>query len=108
MGTTMGTIRFAVHGDPDRYRTAIGNARSRSKIAKGLAIPVTMVITLSGSSVVAETGLRSTSNSVHWEPMFIVYCRRSMCEDYRLASEIYRVAAEVNNVTMQREFSGRA
>ncbi|GKC87703.1 histone-lysine N-methyltransferase, H3 lysine-9 specific SUVH4-like protein [Tanacetum coccineum] len=38
MGTTMGTIRFAVHGDPDRYRTA----RSRSKIAKGLAIPVTM------------------------------------------------------------------
>ncbi|GJR87768.1 betaine aldehyde dehydrogenase [Tanacetum coccineum] len=39
MGTTMGTIRFAVHGDPDRYRTAIGNARSRSKIAKGLAIP---------------------------------------------------------------------
>ncbi|GJS63995.1 subtilisin-like protease SBT1.6 [Tanacetum coccineum] len=42
MGTTMGTIRFAVHGDPDRYRTAIGNARSRSKIAKGLAIPVTM------------------------------------------------------------------
>ncbi|GKF38954.1 hypothetical protein Tco_0119015, partial [Tanacetum coccineum] len=35
--------------------------------------------------------------------MFIVYCRRSMGEDYRLASEIYRVAAEVNNVTMQRE-----
>ncbi|GKD93715.1 hypothetical protein Tco_1373552 [Tanacetum coccineum] len=42
MGTTMGTIRFAIHGDPDRYRTAIGNARTRSKIAKGLAIPVTM------------------------------------------------------------------
>ncbi|GJT47593.1 hypothetical protein Tco_0973750 [Tanacetum coccineum] len=45
MGTTMGTIRFAIHGDPDRYRTAIGNARTRSKIAKGLAIPVTMVST---------------------------------------------------------------
>ncbi|GKE36868.1 hypothetical protein Tco_1460273 [Tanacetum coccineum] len=42
MGATMGTIRFAIHGDPDRYRTAIGNARTRSKIAKGLAIPVTM------------------------------------------------------------------
>ncbi|GJR58221.1 hypothetical protein Tco_1500383 [Tanacetum coccineum] len=42
MGTTMGTIRFAIHGYPDRYRTAIGNARTRSKIAKGLAIPVTM------------------------------------------------------------------
>nr|GFA60196.1 ribonuclease H2 subunit A [Tanacetum cinerariifolium] len=36
----MGTIRFTIHGDPDRYRTAIGNARTRSKIAKGLAIPV--------------------------------------------------------------------
>ncbi|GJX00121.1 phosphatidylinositol:ceramide inositolphosphotransferase 1-like protein isoform X1 [Tanacetum coccineum] len=36
MGTTMGTIRFAIHGDPDRYRTAIGIARTRSKIAKGL------------------------------------------------------------------------
>ncbi|GJV59321.1 zinc finger, CCHC-type containing protein [Tanacetum coccineum] len=46
MGTTMGTIRFAIHGDPDRYRTAIGNARTRSKIAKGLAIPVTMVVTM--------------------------------------------------------------
>ncbi|GKB35015.1 hypothetical protein Tco_0879957 [Tanacetum coccineum] len=39
MGTTMGTIWFAIHGDPDRYRTAIGIARTRSKIAKGLAIP---------------------------------------------------------------------
>ncbi|GKA10654.1 hypothetical protein Tco_0690087 [Tanacetum coccineum] len=26
MGTMKGTIRFAIHGDPDRYRTAIGNA----------------------------------------------------------------------------------
>ncbi|GJZ19057.1 hypothetical protein Tco_0555647 [Tanacetum coccineum] len=25
----MGTIWFAIHGDPDRYRTAIGNARTR-------------------------------------------------------------------------------
>nr|GEU59510.1 hypothetical protein [Tanacetum cinerariifolium] len=39
MGTTMGTIRLTIHGDPDRYRTAIGNARTRSKIAKVLAIP---------------------------------------------------------------------
>ncbi|GJX74309.1 probable cytosolic oligopeptidase A [Tanacetum coccineum] len=39
MGTTMGTIRFVIHGDPDRYRTAIGNARTRSKISKGLVIP---------------------------------------------------------------------
>ncbi|GJV22689.1 hypothetical protein Tco_1375384 [Tanacetum coccineum] len=44
MGMTMGTIWFAIHGNPDRYRTAIGNARTRSKIAKGLAIPVTMQI----------------------------------------------------------------
>ncbi|GJZ74054.1 hypothetical protein Tco_0638200 [Tanacetum coccineum] len=43
MGTTMITIRFAIHSDPDRNRTAIGNARTRSKIAKGLAIPVTMI-----------------------------------------------------------------
>ncbi|GKB65934.1 hypothetical protein Tco_0927346 [Tanacetum coccineum] len=42
IGTSMGTIRFAIHGDPDRYRTPIGNARARSKIAKGLTILVTM------------------------------------------------------------------
>ncbi|GJZ06888.1 hypothetical protein Tco_0540681 [Tanacetum coccineum] len=47
--------------------------------------------------------LRSTSNSEHWEPMFILYCRRSMGEDYRIAGQINRVAAEVNSVTMQRE-----
>ncbi|GKE45941.1 hypothetical protein Tco_1473225 [Tanacetum coccineum] len=46
MGMTMGTIWFAIHGNPDRYRTAIGNARTRSKIAKGLAIHVTMKIEL--------------------------------------------------------------
>ncbi|GKG17149.1 hypothetical protein Tco_0362106 [Tanacetum coccineum] len=54
MGTTMGTIRFAIHGDPDRYRTAIGIARTRSKIAKGLTIPVTM-------------SLSSINQDLHWK-----------------------------------------
>ncbi|GJY22052.1 hypothetical protein Tco_0394618 [Tanacetum coccineum] len=47
--------------------------------------------------------LRSSSNSVYWEPMFILYCRRSMIEDYRLASEINRVAREVNNVVVVKD-----
>ncbi|GKD60857.1 hypothetical protein Tco_1298366, partial [Tanacetum coccineum] len=37
-------FRFAIPGDPDRNRTAIGNDRTRSEIAKGLAIPVTMLL----------------------------------------------------------------
>ncbi|GJT75983.1 hypothetical protein Tco_1042708 [Tanacetum coccineum] len=47
--------------------------------------------------------LRSTSNSVHWEPMFILYCQRSVCEDYRLAGLINRAATEVNNTIMVRD-----
>ncbi|GJY96304.1 hypothetical protein Tco_0513214 [Tanacetum coccineum] len=46
--------------------------------------------------------LRETSNSVHWEPMFILYCRRSIGEDKRLASDINRVSVEVQNVVNQR------
>ncbi|GJR39745.1 hypothetical protein Tco_1215429 [Tanacetum coccineum] len=47
--------------------------------------------------------LRSTSNSLKWEPMFIFYCHRSMVDDYRLAGEINRAAIEVNNVVMQKD-----
>ncbi|GJT56210.1 hypothetical protein Tco_0991264 [Tanacetum coccineum] len=47
--------------------------------------------------------LRSSSNSIHWEPMFILYCRRSMGKDYRLASEINRVVGEVNNVVVEKD-----
>ncbi|GJY08385.1 hypothetical protein Tco_0375439 [Tanacetum coccineum] len=47
--------------------------------------------------------LRSFSNSVNWEPMFILYCRRSMIKDYRLASEINRMAGEVNNVVVVKD-----
>nr|GEW29590.1 hypothetical protein [Tanacetum cinerariifolium] len=39
-----------------------------------------------------------------WLVMLVdFFVRWSMCEDYRLASEINRVATEVNSVTMQRE-----
>nr|GEU81374.1 hypothetical protein [Tanacetum cinerariifolium] len=47
--------------------------------------------------------LRSTSNSVHWEPMFILYCQRSVCEDYRLVGLINRAATKVNDTIMVRD-----
>nr|GEV77595.1 hypothetical protein [Tanacetum cinerariifolium] len=47
--------------------------------------------------------LRSNSNSLKWEPMFILYCPRSMVNDYRLAGEIHRAAIEVKNVVMQKD-----
>ncbi|GKA70988.1 hypothetical protein Tco_0777127 [Tanacetum coccineum] len=47
--------------------------------------------------------LRSTSTSVHWEPMFILHRSRSMGEDYKLASEINRVVVEVNNVVIKKD-----
>ncbi|GJY98853.1 hypothetical protein Tco_0516283 [Tanacetum coccineum] len=46
--------------------------------------------------------LRMSSNSVQWEPMFVIYCQRSVTEDYRLAREITRVSGEVNNVVIAR------
>ncbi|GJZ33506.1 hypothetical protein Tco_0578942 [Tanacetum coccineum] len=46
--------------------------------------------------------LRRTSNSVKWEPMFVLYCQRSLTEDYWLAREITRVSGEVNNVVIAR------
>ncbi|GKG55697.1 hypothetical protein Tco_0574591, partial [Tanacetum coccineum] len=46
--------------------------------------------------------LCATSQSVHWELMFIHYCRRSVVEDYRLAKEINRVVVEVHNVVSER------
>ncbi|GJQ94673.1 hypothetical protein Tco_0005812 [Tanacetum coccineum] len=46
--------------------------------------------------------LQTSSNSKHWEPMFILYCRRSTIEDYRLARDINRVSGEVNNVVVER------
>ncbi|GKE36205.1 hypothetical protein Tco_1459610 [Tanacetum coccineum] len=47
--------------------------------------------------------LRSSFNSVHWEPMFILYCHRSMSEDYEIASKINRTAGEVNNVVVEND-----
>ncbi|GJS69685.1 hypothetical protein Tco_0702526 [Tanacetum coccineum] len=41
-----------------------------------------------------------SSNSVHWDPMFVLYCHRSVTEDYMLAKEITRVSGEVNNVVI--------
>ncbi|GKF25166.1 hypothetical protein Tco_0081060, partial [Tanacetum coccineum] len=35
--------------------------------------------------------------------MFILYCRRSMVNDYRLVGVINRAAIEVNNVVMQKD-----
>ncbi|GJT12608.1 betaine aldehyde dehydrogenase [Tanacetum coccineum] len=52
LGTAIGNdaygFRFAILGDPDRNCTAIGNDRTKSEIAKGLAIPVTMTQTRLG------------------------------------------------------------
>ncbi|GJV23152.1 hypothetical protein Tco_1375847 [Tanacetum coccineum] len=47
--------------------------------------------------------LRSVSNSVHWEPMFILYCQRSVCEDYRLAGLINKATTEANHMIMVRD-----
>ncbi|GKD16274.1 hypothetical protein Tco_1205432 [Tanacetum coccineum] len=46
--------------------------------------------------------LRSASNSIYWEPMFILYCNRSIGGDYRLAMDINRAAMDVYNVVNQR------
>ncbi|GKA24125.1 hypothetical protein Tco_0710158 [Tanacetum coccineum] len=46
--------------------------------------------------------LRSASNSVHWEPMFILYCNRSIGKNYRLGRAINSVAMEVDNVVNRR------
>ncbi|GJR91867.1 hypothetical protein Tco_0215878 [Tanacetum coccineum] len=46
--------------------------------------------------------LCSASNFVHWEPMFILYCNRSIGEDYRLGRAINSVAMEVDNVVNPR------
>nr|GEV82191.1 hypothetical protein [Tanacetum cinerariifolium] len=56
---------------------------------------------MDGLPICAE--LWATFKSVHWEPMFILYCRRSMVEDYGIARQINRMAMEVNNVNIQRE-----
>ncbi|GJV59890.1 hypothetical protein Tco_1465990 [Tanacetum coccineum] len=45
--------------------------------------------------------LRAAYNSAHWEPMFILYCRRSMTKDYRFVREINEVSGEVNNVVVK-------
>ncbi|GJW21453.1 hypothetical protein Tco_0032075 [Tanacetum coccineum] len=39
--------------------------------------------------------LRRTSNSVKWEPMFVLYYQRSLTEDYRLARKLSRVSGVV-------------
>ncbi|GKE06165.1 hypothetical protein Tco_1398183, partial [Tanacetum coccineum] len=78
MGTTMGTIRFAIHGDPDRYRTAIGIARTRSKIAKGLAIPVTMVSFLYFKRGVSAKGSKAES---------IIVQLQSICQEFEATSK---------------------
>ncbi|GJW42997.1 hypothetical protein Tco_0071796, partial [Tanacetum coccineum] len=60
-----------------------------------------LVLTMAWLPICGE--LRSSSYSVHWEPMFILYCQRSISEDYRLASEINRVVGEVNNVVITKD-----
>ncbi|GKC77221.1 hypothetical protein Tco_1127995 [Tanacetum coccineum] len=47
--------------------------------------------------------LRSSSNSVHWETMFILYCETFVFEDYRLAGQINRAAIKVNDTIMVRD-----
>ncbi|GJU62463.1 hypothetical protein Tco_1244298 [Tanacetum coccineum] len=47
--------------------------------------------------------LRPSSDFVHWEPMFILYCHRSVGEDYRIMGEINRMAREVNGVAIVRD-----
>ncbi|GJW90694.1 hypothetical protein Tco_0168247 [Tanacetum coccineum] len=46
--------------------------------------------------------LRQVANSSKWEDMFILYCHRSMIEDYMLAREINRVCGEVNSAVEER------
>ncbi|GJV27046.1 hypothetical protein Tco_1383494 [Tanacetum coccineum] len=48
-------FRFAISGDPDLNRTAIGNDRTRSEIAKGLVIPTVHMDRMSGASTVPYT-----------------------------------------------------
>ncbi|GJS60146.1 hypothetical protein Tco_0654930 [Tanacetum coccineum] len=47
--------------------------------------------------------LWSTMNSTHWEPMFILYCRRSLGEDCMIVREINRVALKLNNVVTEKD-----
>ncbi|GJU12455.1 putative ribonuclease H-like domain-containing protein [Tanacetum coccineum] len=46
--------------------------------------------------------LRDTANSPNWEKMMILYCRRSMVEDYRLAGEATMVCGEVDDVAQEK------
>ncbi|GKB68909.1 hypothetical protein Tco_0930321 [Tanacetum coccineum] len=46
--------------------------------------------------------LHSASNSVHWEPMFILYYNRSNGKDYRLGKAIKCTTMEVDNVFNRR------
>ncbi|GKA42737.1 hypothetical protein Tco_0735397 [Tanacetum coccineum] len=92
MGTTMGTIRFAIHGDPDRYRTAIGIARTRSKIAKGLAIPVTMISTTCGT--------RRNDRSINADT-----CRRNKWVDTNNYSPMARVLAMAHHSMVRAKAS---
>ncbi|GJU87648.1 hypothetical protein Tco_1295194 [Tanacetum coccineum] len=46
--------------------------------------------------------LRTTFESVYWEQMLILYCRRSVDEDYRFDRQINRVAVVVHNVVSAR------
>nr|GEX00344.1 hypothetical protein [Tanacetum cinerariifolium] len=71
------------------------------KALPGIVAAVKTVITMAWLPTCGE--LRSLSNSVHWEPMFILYCQRSVCEDYRLAGLINREATEVNDTIMVRD-----
>nr|GEW18536.1 hypothetical protein [Tanacetum cinerariifolium] len=47
--------------------------------------------------------LRRAVNSVDWEPMFILYCRRSINEDLRLAREINALCGGLTVVIDERE-----
>ncbi|GKC46003.1 hypothetical protein Tco_1063725 [Tanacetum coccineum] len=47
--------------------------------------------------------LRRAINSLEWEDMFILYCRRAISEDLRLAKEINGLCASLTTVIEERE-----
>ncbi|GKA37694.1 hypothetical protein Tco_0724259 [Tanacetum coccineum] len=52
--------------------------------------------------------LQEDANLLMWEDMMILYCRRSIIEDCRLAKEFKTVCGEVANVILGRETERRA
>ncbi|GKB03820.1 hypothetical protein Tco_0831963 [Tanacetum coccineum] len=47
--------------------------------------------------------LQRTANSLKWEPMMILYCRRAIAEDYRLAREITKIYGQLAAVIEEKD-----